>query len=334
MSPLLFLPSIALGLLYSLGSGNWVMLGASTITALVTFLVSLRSRQVPDGELRLERDRVWLGENRLPKRQLLWSRKLSERVFERYLERRAISFDELRALRNRGWSLGVPNSYLVGAGQTFRLNEGAGHLLVVGPTGSGKSELLHLALASLDERTRVVVADYKGGALLTESSISRSTSDLETLEHQNDFWLHLDQELANRESNLRAKGFASIEQAERLGESEPRLLVIVDEVVAAIRSSAKALDSLTRIATKGRSLGIHLLVTSQSLIGIPREVLINLRSRLALSGTDEVELLQLGCKEKMAASTEQTKAAMLMHDGQTFKVQVPLGARREPRKAA
>jgi DNA helicase HerA-like ATPase len=104
--------------------------------------------------------------------------------------------------------------------------------------------------------------------------------------------------------------------------------------VAAIRSGSLAQDAITKIATKGRSLGVHLLLTTQSLVGLPREVLINLRSRLALAGTDDVELMQLGGKDKIGTSTAETKAAMLLHDGQTFAIQVPLGARKAPRKAA
>ena len=334
MSPLWYLPSIALGVFYALGTGNWLMLGASLLTAVIALVIGKRNGALPEGDLRIVGNRVWLGDKRLPKRQLFWSRKLNGRVFEKFLEGQKPSLDGLRELRNSGWKLGRPNAYLIGVEQAFRMDEGAGHLLVIGPTGSGKSELLHLALASLDYAVEVALGDYKGGAVLTEAYVPLSTSDLETIEQQNQFWLGLDSELARREAALRVSGFASIEQAERLGGSEARLLIVVDEVVAAIRSTPKALDTLTRIATKGRSLGMHLLVTSQSLSGIPREVLINLRSRLALSGTDEVELLQLGCKDKMGTSTEQTKAAMLLHDGQTFRVQVPLGARRAPRIVA
>ncbi len=334
MSPLWFLPSIALGVFYALGSGNWMMLGASVLTALITLILGRRNAAVPDGQLQIIGERVWLGEKRLPAWQLFWSKRLKNAVAEKFNEVSVPSLDGLRALRNSGWHLGLSNAYLVGVDRSFRLDEGAGHLLVIGPTGSGKSELLHLVLASIDESVELAVADYKGGAVLTESNLTLVTSDLERLDHQNAFWQTLETELARRENFLRGQGFASWEQLERQGSSAARLLVIVDEVVAAIRTAPKALESITRIATKGRSLGMHLLVTSQSLVGIPREVLINLRSRLALAGTDEVELLQLGCKEKMGTSTEQTKAAMLLHDSQTFRVQVPLGARRVPQKVA
>ncbi len=93
------------------------------------------------------------------------------------------------------------------------------------------------------------------------------------------------------------------------------------------------MTALTAVATRGRSLGIHLLVTSQSLVGVPRELLINLRNRLALAGTDEVELLQLGFKQKFAGASRNTKAALFSQDGQVESVEVPLGIRRAPRLA-
>jgi S-DNA-T family DNA segregation ATPase FtsK/SpoIIIE len=202
---------------------------------------------------------------------------------------------------------------------------------VIGPTGSGKSELIHLALASLDEKIQVFVADYKGGAVLTECSGIAGVSDLDADELQKDFWLGIQQELARREQELKHRGVASIEAAVRVGVGLPRLLVVVDEVVAAIRMCPASLNALTAVATRGRSLGIHLLLTSQSLVGIPRELLINLRNRLALAGTDEVELLQLGFKQKFSGASRNTKAALFSQDGQVESVEVPLGIRRAPR---
>jgi len=334
MSPLWYLPSVVLGLFYALSNGNWFMLASSLATFALTFVLGRRAATIPEGELRIVGNRVWLGDKRLPKRQLFWSKRLNSHVFEKFAQNRKPSGDLVRALTSSGWFLGERNSFLVGVDRAFNISEGAGHLLVIGPTGSGKSELIHLALASLDPKVQVALADYKGGAVLTEASPALSTSDLETPAAQASFWQGLLDELVRRELLLRAQGFAAWEQSERQGGDQERLLVVVDELVAAIRGSVLASETVIKIATKGRSLGVHLLVTSQSLVGIPREVLINLRSRLALSGVDEVELLQMGCKEKFSPSGEQTKAAMLLHDGQTFRTQVPLGARRVPRQVA
>jgi hypothetical protein len=334
MSPLYILPSVLIGLVFALGTGNWLILLASLLTAGTTWMISKRKSGVLEGPLRLKGDRVWLGERKLPKHQLFWSKDIHQKVLEEFLAGTEPKLDSLRQLRQSNWRQSEPNAYLVGVESAFRLDEGAGHLLVVGPTGSGKSELIHLCLASLDSDVALAVADFKGGAVLTEiSGVKYAVSDIDVLEAQNDFWGHLIAELQARESWLKSQGVANWMQAERLGLGNQRMLVVVDEVVAAIRSGVKATDAIVRIATKGRSLGVHLLVTTQSLVGIPREVLVNLRSRLALAGTDEVELMQLGGKGKFAEASSETKAAMLIHDGQTFDLQVPLGARQAPLKA-
>jgi hypothetical protein len=310
------------------------MLVASVLSGLVAWWVSRRKVALPEGQLRLVGDRVWLGEKSLPKRLAFWSKAQHQRVIELFTASIPPKLYGLPQLRAIGWYPGERNAYLVGLDRIFNLDEGAGHLLVIGPTGAGKSELIHLVIASLDESVALAVADYKGGAVLTELPwASRATSDIETTEQQHMFWQSLLDELAGREQLLREQGVSNWTASEALGHGEARLLVIIDEAVAAIRSGTLAQDAITKIATKGRSLGVHLLLTTQSLVGLPREVLINLRSRLALAGTDDVELMQLGGKDKIGASTGETKAAMLVHDGQTFAVQVPLGARKAPRKA-
>ena len=335
MSPLLLLPSVAIGLFYGVSTGNYLMLVASVLSGLVAWWISKRKVALPDGQLRLIGDRVWLGEKCLPKRQVFWTKAQHQRVLELFTASIPPKLDGLTQLRAIGWYPGERNSYLVGLDRLFNLDEGAGHLLVIGPTGAGKSELIHLVIASLDESVALAVADYKGGAVLTELPwIPLATSDIETSERQQKFWQSLMDELARREQLLRGQGVSNWTSSEALGLGEARLLLIVDEAVAAIRSGSLAQDAITKIATKGRSLGVHLLLTTQSLVGLPREVLINLRSRLALAGTDDVELMQLGGKDKIGTSTAETKAAMLLHDGQTFAIQVPLGARKAPRKAA
>ena len=305
---------------------------ATVLGGLVSWVVSSRKPVDWSGELRVVGNRVWLGERRLPRFQFAWSSRLNQAVYASYAKRTHLAAEALRELRFSGWHQSEEAAYLVGIAKLFQLNQGAGHLLVIGPTGSGKSELLHLALASLSSGVDVALADYKGGALNTEARVRRSTSDIAP--NQLEFWKSLDEELDVRQVRLQSDGVPSWEALERIDQGAPRLLVIIDEVVAAIRSFPKAHDVLVRIASKGRSLGVHLLITTQSLVGLPREVLVNLRSRLALAGTDEVELLQLGIKHQFPQGSEQTKAAVLSHDGQTYDLQVPLGARRAPRPVA
>lgn len=326
MNPLWFLPSLVLGGFYALSTGNWMLLVATVLIFGVSALIS-RKRPIPSGALVVTSRGVSLGGKKLPTWNIFWSKALHKAVIEAIddLPRESASY------LTRNWMDGAVDSFAVGVDKRASLAQGAGHLLVIGPTGSGKSELIHLALASLDERVQVLVADYKGGAVLTECSGIAGVSDLDSDELQRDFWLGIQQELARREQELKLRGVASIDAAVRAGVGFPRLLLVVDEVVAAIRMCPASITALTAVATRGRSLGIHLLVTSQSLVGIPRELLINLRGRLALAGTDEVELLQLGFREKFSGVSKNTKAALFSQDGQVESVEVPLGIRRAPR---
>ncbi|MEY4398242.1 MAG: hypothetical protein RLZ53_818 [Actinomycetota bacterium] len=327
MNPLWFLPSLVLGGFYAVSSGNWMLLVATVLMFGVSVLVS-RKHPTPSGALVIAARGVTLGGKKLPTRNFLWSKALHKAVIEAIdeLPRESVSY------LTRDWRGGDADSFAVGLDKRASLAEGAGHHLVIGPTGSGKSELIHLALASLDSRVQVLVADYKGGAVLTECSGIAGVSDLDTDEIQKDFWIGIQQELGRREQELKLRGVASIEAAVRIGVGFPRLLIVVDEVVAAIRMCPASMVTLTAVATRGRSLGIHLLATSQSLVGIPRELLINLRNRLALAGTDEVEMLQLGFKQKFSGVSRNTKAALFSQDGQVESVEVPLGVRQAPRQ--
>ena len=72
-----------------------------------------------------------------------------------------------------------------------------------------------------------------------------------------------------------------------------RLIVVVDEL-AAVLKAPRAAEVLGSIATRGRSLNMNLLLANQSTSGIPRELMLNLRTKIALQSIDQVELVQLG----------------------------------------
>ncbi len=194
MNPLWFLPSLLLGGFYALSTGNWMMLVATVLMFGVSALIS-RKRPVPSGSLVVTTRGESFGGRKLPTWNMLWSKALHKAVIEAMddLPRDSASY----LIRN--WKDGAADSFSVGVDKRASLAEGAGHLLVIGPTGSGKSELIHLALASLDEKIQVFVADYKGGAVLTECLGIAGVSDLDADELQKDFWLGIQHELARRE---------------------------------------------------------------------------------------------------------------------------------------
>ncbi|WP_338061482.1 type VII secretion protein EccCa [Prauserella marina] len=156
------------------------------------------------------------------------------------------------------------------------------HGLLVGATGSGKSELLRtlvLALATTHdpETLNFVLTDFKGGATFTKLDQLPHTSavitNLEDELHLVDRMLDAIQgELMRRQELLRKTGdFNSqytYEKARAAGaplEPLPALLVIVDEFSELLTARPDFIDMFVQIGRVGRSLGVHLLLASQRL---------------------------------------------------------------------
>ncbi|HEY7073048.1 MAG TPA: type VII secretion protein EccCb, partial [Acidimicrobiales bacterium] len=156
------------------------------------------------------------------------------------------------------------------------------HGLVVGATGSGKSELLRtlvLALATTHppEALSLVLVDFKGGATFAGMArlphvsgvITNLADDLALVDRMRDAMYgeqRRRQELLKQAGNL-----ASVDDYNRrraAGERLPplpSLLVVVDEFAELLASKPDFIDLYTTIGRLGRSLGIHLLLASQRL---------------------------------------------------------------------
>ncbi|GLY01608.1 type VII secretion protein EccC [Actinoplanes sp. NBRC 101535] len=156
------------------------------------------------------------------------------------------------------------------------------HGLVVGATGSGKSELLRtlvlaLAVTHNPEILNFVLVDYKGGA--TFASLDRlphTAAMITNLEKELplvDRMLGAIQgELTRRQELLRKAGnYASQRDYERARSAGvpltplPSLLFIVDEFSELLSERPDFIDMFVQIGRVGRSLGVHLLLASQKL---------------------------------------------------------------------
>ncbi|BBH65135.1 type VII secretion protein EccC [Actinoplanes sp. OR16] len=156
------------------------------------------------------------------------------------------------------------------------------HGLLVGATGSGKSELLRtlvLALAATHspDTLNLVLIDFKGGATFaamdrlphTAALITNLAEALPLVDRMADA---LDGELIRRQELLRRAGnFAGRREYERARSSGaalpplPSLLVICDEFAELLQRKPELLDLFLQIGRVGRSLGVHLLLASQRL---------------------------------------------------------------------
>ncbi len=156
------------------------------------------------------------------------------------------------------------------------------HGLVVGATGSGKSELLRtlvtgLAVTHSSETLNMALIDFKGGATFagmtdlphTCAMITNLSDDLTLVDRMADA---ISGEMVRRQELLRSAGnFASVRDYERARESGadlgplPSLLVIIDEFSELLTSRPEFIDLFVMIGRLGRSLAVHLLLASQRL---------------------------------------------------------------------
>ena len=156
------------------------------------------------------------------------------------------------------------------------------HGLLIGATGSGKSELLRtlvlgLAATHTSEQLNFVLVDFKGGATFapferlphTAAVITNLADALPLVDRMVDA---INGELVRRQELLRRAGnFASVRDYQRARAAGtplaplPSLLLICDEFSELLSAKPDFIDLFVQIGRLGRSLGVHLLLASQRL---------------------------------------------------------------------
>ena len=156
------------------------------------------------------------------------------------------------------------------------------HGLVIGATGSGKSEFLRtlvlgLVLTHSPEQLNLVLVDFKGGATFAgmaemphvSAVITNLSQELTLVDRMQDA---LSGEMVRRQELLRSAGnYASVRDYERARaageplEPLPSLFIVVDEFSELLSAKPEFIDLFVAIGRLGRSLGLHLLLASQRL---------------------------------------------------------------------
>jgi len=154
------------------------------------------------------------------------------------------------------------------------------HGLIVGATGSGKSELLRTIVTSLaithsPDAVNFVLVDFKGGASFADfaplphvagvitnlqsdaSLVDRAYASLLGEQQRRQRMLHDAGNLDN------IKEYQAKWRTQPAMEPMPHLLIIVDEFAELIVSRPDFLDLFITIGRVGRSLGLHLLLATQ-----------------------------------------------------------------------
>jgi S-DNA-T family DNA segregation ATPase FtsK/SpoIIIE len=180
------------------------------------------------------------------------------------------------------------------------------HGLVVGATGSGKSEMLRTLVTSLviahpPERLALMLVDFKGGATFAPmrdlphvaGMVTNIEEDLTLVDRMREA---VGGELRRRQELLAAAGrlqniydYRAVE-AERGLDPLPHLLVIIDEFSELLTAKPELADLFLAIGRIGRALGVHLLLATQRLeMGRIRGLESHLAYRIGLRTFSEAE---------------------------------------------
>ncbi|GAB3545556.1 hypothetical protein GCM10027404_04270 [Arthrobacter tumbae] len=175
---------------------------------------------------------------------------------------------------------------------TFDLVTDGPHMLVAGTTGAGKSQFLRtlvlgLALNHSPGNLNFLFIDFKGGSglgvLAPLPHVTGMLTDLSAAAVSRAL-VSLKAEVKRREALFADVGAADyLEYSERSSRPLPRLITVIDEFRMLSDEVPGSVHELMRIATLGRSLGMHLVLATQRPQGaITSDIRANITASVAL----------------------------------------------------
>lgn len=218
-----------------------------------------------------------------------------------------------------------------GANRSLALDLGEGvrqHVLIAGKTGSGKSTLLHSIITSgiyhyRPDQLEYYLLDFKKGVeFKSYADCNLPHARVIGIESEREFGRsvlqRLDTELQQRGEAFRAAGVQELgDYRKATGISMPRIMLVIDEFQELfVRDDRLAGDCsmlLDRLVRQGRSFGIHVILSSQSLAGaysLPRATLGQMAVRIAMQ-----------CSESDAAlilADDNTAARLISRPGEAI----------------
>jgi S-DNA-T family DNA segregation ATPase FtsK/SpoIIIE len=291
MQLLWFVPSLAYGIMLGVTTSNYFLAISTVFTMLIALLIryrlSRRPKLSPATKLRVIDKDIWLDDYRLPRGEIFWTQEQADFVFDRLgsssTETSALQLFLTKTFQRDVAVLNVALGFNDDGVVQRSLAEDGPHAILIGSTGSGKTELLRAMLRDLLDATSkptLVCIDFKGGTGLDEfrtaSKFFASDHDVTATQTLIDW---LESELNRRELEAR---------------TEPALVIAIDELGHLLGKLQKGSAVLGAIAARGRSAGMHLVMTNQNLVGVNRALLSNVKLRLLIGNPDPVDAAMLG----------------------------------------
>lgn len=235
------------------------------------------------------------------------------------------------------------------------------HTMLGGATGAGKSVLLQTLVTSLllmnrPDELNLVLVDFKGGSAFLPfekcphvvgliRSTGETPADVFDAAAATRVLASVRAEVRRRESLLaRYGGEIDVYWRARQGRTDlpalPRLVMIFDEFARVLEVTPDFLTELVNVAAKGRSLGMHLVLATQSLQGkLPAELKNNISLRITLrqnEAADSAEVLgvpdaagipgRLSGRGMILCTTDETRTPRLFQSGYLGDPPPPGGA--------
>jgi S-DNA-T family DNA segregation ATPase FtsK/SpoIIIE len=246
-----------------------------------------------------------------------------------------VDLDELRAARDNV-PLGIVDEPESQTQRTLDLDlDAVGTLVVVGAGGAGKSTAIRTvavsAAASAPSHPVIIHAiDFAGGALtmlerlpvvssvVSGSDVERVTRMLKTL---------TDAVEARATAFAAARAASLTDYGATRGERLPRLILAIDGFGAfrseyEFRNGGALFDRLLAIASTGRQLGVHLVLTADRMGAFPSALAANVGARIVLRLAGESEYSAAGVDGGALAEAPSGRALV---DGHEVQLAVPGG---------
>ena len=213
--------------------------------------------------------------------------------------------------------------------QNFVFGQGtAHHALVIGQTGSGKSNLLHVLISALalkysPEELELYLIDFKQGVeFKLYADLRLPHARVIAIESEREFGLSvlrgLSAEMDRRGEEFRKIGVPNLaDWRARTGQPMPRIVLLIDEFrvlfTAQDSISTDAVRLLDRLVSQGRAFGIHCILASQTLSGsfsLPNSITDQMAVRIVLQCTE--------ADSRLALSDDNPEARLLSRPGEAI----------------